>query len=233
MDPISKSVVSCHSQKYSDVCLTLVCRKITSQVLFSPFAGRLHLLSCSEIKQQRETTPGPPASHMARHNSTAVLWLLFASGSGEELTEPWPHLPPPPPILHLQELGLPVVWQEFCKHVPQSASPCLPPPHALTREETPQPGMWKGISMALMRSASFSSPWDSSCRLLSALREILPRLVEGWDSAQIAPRVVPSVGLLSWLPPSFPAWWPPSQGSGSPPLAREQEGEAVLGGEGV
>lgn len=142
---------------------TLRCAELLiSQVLFSPFAGGLHLLSCSGIKQQREKTPDPPASHMAGHNSAALLWFLFASGSGEELTEPWPHLPPPPPILHLQELGLPVVWQEFCKHVPQSASPRLPPP--LAREETPQPGMWKGISMALMRSGSFFNPWDSSCQ---------------------------------------------------------------------
>lgn len=149
-------------------------------MLLSPFASRLHLLSCSEIKQQRENTPGSPASHMARHNSAAVLWLLFASGSGEELTEPWPHLPPPPPILHLQELGLPVVWQEFCKHVPQSASPRLPLPHALAREETPQPGMWKGISMALMRSASFSDPWDSSCRPWSGPGRSCPTWCRAW-----------------------------------------------------
>lgn len=117
-----------------------------------------------------------------------------------------------------------MVWQEFCKHVPQSASPPLrlPPPHAPAREETPQPGMWKGISMALMSSASFSNPWDSS-----ALKGDPAPLGVGWDGAQMAP------GLLSWLPPSFPAPWPPSQGFGSLPLAREREGEAVLGGEGV
>lgn len=56
---------------------------------------------------------------MALQSSSAVLWLSFAGGGGEELTEPWPlPLPPPPPALHPQELGLPVVWQELCKHAP-------------------------------------------------------------------------------------------------------------------
>lgn len=109
------------------------------QVFFSPFAGGLHALSCSEKKQPGEMTSAPPASHMAQHKSDAVLWLLFVGGSKEELTEPWPRLPlpPPPPVLHPQELRLPVVWQELCKHVPQSA---IPPPachHC---------GMWTGIS---------------------------------------------------------------------------------------
>lgn len=184
--------------------------------------------SCSEIKQHREKTPGPAASHMAGHNSAAVLWLLFASGGGEELTEPRPHLPPPPPpppVLHPQEPGLPVVWQQFCKHVPQSASPRPPPPRAPAREETPRPGMWKGISMALTSSASSPIPG-----IPPALGGILPPLAQGWGGAQGAAGVVPGLGLLSWLPPSLPGPFP---GFGSPPLAREQEGEAVLGGEGV
>lgn len=115
-------------------------------MLSSHFAGGLHPLSYSEIKQQGEMAAAPPASPMPLQNSGAVLWLLFAGGGGDELTEPWPHLSPPPPVLHPQELGLPVVWQELCKHVPQTASPRLPLLHALAREETPQPGMWKGIS---------------------------------------------------------------------------------------
>lgn len=103
------------------VCLNLryVEEQRISQVFFSPFAGGLYALSYSEKKQPGETTAAPPASHMAQHNSDTVLWLLFVGGSEEELTEPWPHLSlPPPPVLHPQELRLPVAWHELCKHVP-------------------------------------------------------------------------------------------------------------------
>lgn len=108
--------------------------------------------------------------------------------------------------------------------------PPSPPRHRLTllQEETPQPGMWKGISMALMRSASFSNPWDSSCRPGQPSGRSCPT----WSRVGTVPRRhqgwCPAWGWLSWLPPSFPASRPPSQGFGSPPLAREQEGEQSL-----
>jgi len=127
-----------------------------SQVLFSPFADGLQLLSYSEIKQQGEKAPAPPTSHMAQHNSGAVLWVSFAGDSGEELTEPWPHLPPPPPVLHPQELGHPVVWQELCKHVPHSASHCLPPLRSLQERKHCSWESGRGFPWALMKLASFT-----------------------------------------------------------------------------
>lgn len=135
--------------------LSLFARAISSDVLNArsvqkssafPRCFSLPLLLDSEIKQQREKAPAPPASHRAQQNSIAVLWLLFAGGGGEELTEPWLHLPPPPPppILHPQELGLPVVWQELYKHAPQSAFPCLPPLHALGKRGNTAAGNVEG-----------------------------------------------------------------------------------------
>lgn len=41
--------------------------------------------------------------------------------------------------------------------------------------------------------------------LLMAPGKILPHLVSGWDSTQTAPGVVPNMGLLNWLHPSFAA----------------------------
>ena len=150
------------------------------------------------------------------------------------MTEPWPHLPPPPPVLHPQELGLPVVWQQLCKHVPQSASPRLPPLHALAREETPQPGMWKGISTGFnevgllhpsaglgdagIPPAGPDQPWERSCPT--------------WCRAWTAPK---------WHQGWFPAWGGSAgsisalQPGGHPPRALPplllQGAKEALGGE--
>lgn len=160
MSYCKRSALGCQIQKLwcpSKATFLWVEEQCISQKLSSPFAGRLHSLSYYEIKHQGEKDLAIPLSLISLHNSSAVLWVLFASSGGEDLTEPWPLPLPSLPALHPQELGLPVVWQKLCKHIPQSASLLLPPTHALVREETPLLGMWKGISMGFHEVALLCS----------------------------------------------------------------------------